>query len=539
MNEQEIQEAFLKQLPEDLRQIETAWRDLRASNWDLKKCDALIQATHRLAGVDLGVGYSRMGNAARLIENHLKKSIPFDHSVLERLVNLLLVEIDARVHDEIIEQQTHSVHYTKDIPSLQQARSNSLIYLADDDPILTNSMALQVRNFGYNLQTFSGLDGLRTALQREIPAAILMDIMFPEGELAGVETVSALQAEYGNSLPVFFLSVRDDIWTRLQSIRAGGRNYFVKPVDIGALVDELDKVIIAEEPEEYRVLIVDDSGVQAKVNAMHLSKAGIKSRIVTDPFDALHALEEFVPDLLLLDLYMPECTGLELAQVIRQIKNFVSLPIVYLSAETDREKQLAAVGIGGDDFLTKPIKPDHLILAVASRIARYRQLRALMLRDSLTGLLNHTSILERLKQEVARAARNSQPLALVVIDLDNFKHVNDTYGHATGDRVLKALAHLFTRRLRQTDIIGRYGGEEFFVILPNTDEGTAFQVINELREAFSLVRHISAGQEFNVTISCGVASFPKQQTPANLSEAADRAMYAAKQLGRNQIVQAE
>jgi diguanylate cyclase (GGDEF)-like protein len=539
MNEQEIQEAFLKQLPEDLRQIETAWRDLRASNWDLKKCDALIQATHRLAGVALGVGYSRMGNAARLIENHLKKSIPFDHSVLERLVNLLLVEIDARVHDEIIEQQTHSVHYTKDIPSLQQARSNSLIYLADDDPILTNSMALQVRNFGYNLQTFSGLDGLRTALQREIPAAILMDIMFPEGELAGVETVSALQAEYGNSLPVFFLSVRDDIWTRLQSIRAGGRNYFVKPVDIGALVDELDKVIIAEEPEEYRVLIVDDSGVQAKVNAMHLSKAGIKSRIVTDPFDALHALEEFVPDLLLLDLYMPECTGLELAQVIRQIRNFVSLPIVYLSAETDREKQLAAVGIGGDDFLTKPIKPDHLILAVASRIARYRQLRALMLRDSLTGLLNHTSILERLKQEVARAARNSQPLALVVIDLDNFKHVNDTYGHATGDRVLKALAHLFTRRLRQTDIIGRYGGEEFFVILPNTDEGTAFQVINELREAFSLVRHISAGQEFNVTISCGVASFPKQQTPANLSEAADRAMYAAKQLGRNQIVQAE
>lgn len=539
MNEREIQEAFLKQLPEDLRQIESAWDDLRASNWDLKKCDALIQATHRLAGVALGVGYSRMGNAARLIENHLKKSLPFDHGVLERLVSLLLVEIEARVHDEIIEQQIHSVHYAKDVPSLQQARSNSLIYLADDDPILINSIALQVRNFGYNLQTFSGLNGLRTALQREIPAAILMDIMFPEGELAGVETVRALQAEHANSLPVFFLSVRDDISTRLQSIRAGGRNYFVKPVDIGALVDELDKVIIAEEPEEYRVLIVDDSEVQAKVNAMHLSKAGIKSRIVTDPFDALHALEEFIPDLLLLDLYMPECTGLELAQVIRQIKNFVSLPIVYLSAETDREKQLAAVGIGGDDFLTKPIKPDHLILAVASRIARYRQLRALMLRDSLTGLLNHTSILERLKQEVARAARNSQPLALVVIDLDNFKHVNDTYGHATGDRVLKALAHLFTRRLRQTDIIGRYGGEEFFVILPNTDESTAFQVINELREAFSLVRHISAGHEFNVTISCGVASFPRQQTSANLSEAADRAMYAAKQLGRNQIVQAE
>jgi diguanylate cyclase (GGDEF)-like protein len=366
-----------------------------------------------------------------------------------------------------------------------------------------------------------------------------MDIMFPEGELAGIETVRALQMEHNNQLPVFFLSVRDDVSARLQAIRTGGKNYFVKPVDIGVLVDALDKVIVAEEPEQYRVLIVDDSEVQAKVNAMHLAKAGIASRIITNPINVLRALEEFIPDLLLLDLYMPECTGLELAQVIRQMKAFVSLPIVYLSAETDREKQLAAVGIGGDDFLTKPIKPDHLISAVASRIERYRQLRALMLRDSLTGLLNHTSVRERLGQEIVLSARNSQPLALAMIDIDNFKKVNDTYGHATGDRVLKALTHIFTRRLRQSDIIGRYGGEEFVVILPNTDEKAALQTLDELREAFSLVRHISDGREFNVTFSCGVASFPRQQTPATLSEAADRAMYVAKRQGRNQVVLAE
>jgi diguanylate cyclase (GGDEF)-like protein len=438
----------------------------------------------------------------------------------------------------VIEGRQQATQSIKNVSSLQEARSTSLIYLADDDPVLTDTLASQARHFGYSIQTFTRLDDLRAALQREIPAAILMDIMFPEGELAGIETVRALQMEYNNQLPVFYLSIRDDVSARLQAIRTGGKNYFVKPVDIGALVDALDKVIVAEERQQYRVLIVDDSEVQAKVNAMHLAKAGINAHIITNPFDALRALEEFIPDLLLLDLYMPECTGLELAQVIRQMNAFMSLPIVYLSAETDREKQLAAVGFGGDDFLTKPIKPDHLISAVTSRMERYRQLRALMLRDSLTGLYNHTSIRERLGQEVVRSARNDQSLAMTMIDIDNFKNVNDTYGHATGDRVLKALTHMFTRRLRQSDIIGRYGGEEFVVILPNTDEETAFQVIDELREAFSLVRHISEGQEFSVTFSCGVATFPKQQTPASLSEAADRALYTAKRQGRHQVVMA-
>ena len=205
----------------------------------------------------------------------------------------------------------------------------------------------------------------------------------------------------------------------------------------------------------------------------------------------------------------------------------------------DREKQLEAVGIGGDDFLTKPIRPKHLISAVRSRIERYRELRALMLRDSLTGLYNHTSIRERLVQESARAVRNNQPLALAMMDIDYFKKVNDTYGHATGDRVLKALAHMLTRRMRQSDIIGRYGGEEFLIILPNTDKQTARQILDELREAFALVRHTADNTEFNVTFSCGVASFPKHQTPAALSEAADRAMYAAKAQGRNRVALSE
>ncbi len=536
MTRPEIQTAFLKQIHEDGRQIETAWKELQAHHEDAHASAVLTLAAHRLAGVALRLGYYRIGSAARLIENQIIQPGAVDLSELEKLVDALFVEIKVHKEDELLEPERRSANSSKNVASIQENRSNSLIYLADVEAAQVEALALQVQQFGYSTQTFTRLDDLETALQQRSPTAILIDISFPSGELSGIETVRSLQKEFNNQLPVFFLADHDDVSARLQAIRTDGKNYFVKPVEISAVIDDLDKYLVREETESFRVLIVDDSEVQAKINAMHLNRARMVTRITTNPMDVLHALDEFIPDLLLLDLYMPECTGLELAQVIRQMKTHVSLPIVYLSSETDREKQLAAVDSGGDDFLTKPIKPDHLISAVTSRITRYRQLRALMLHDSLTGLLNHTSFRERLGQEIARSARTGQPLALAMIDIDKFKQINDTYGHAVGDRILKALSHLLTRRLRQSDVIGRYGGEEFVVFLPNTNESTAYQIMNELREAFSLVHHICNGDEFSVTFSCGVATFPERQTSSALSEAADQAMYNAKSQGRNRVL---
>ncbi|MFT6914365.1 MAG: PleD family two-component response regulator [Motiliproteus sp.] len=163
---------------------------------------------------------------------------------------------------------------------------------------------------------------------------------------------------------------------------------------------------------------------------------------------------------------MPECDGMELSKIIRQIGAYISVPIVFLSSEEDQEKQLLAMSLDGDDFLSKPIKPWHLVSAVASRAKRARTMRALAEKDSLTGLFNHTKIKERLQAELSRAKRNHEPLAYAMLDIDNFKHVNDTYGHPAGDRVLKSIAIMLKQRLRKYDVIGCYGGEEFVVILP-------------------------------------------------------------------------
>ena len=138
---------------------------------------------------------------------------------------------------------------------------------------------------------------------------------------------------------------------------------------------------------------------------------------------------------------MPNCSGLELAKVIRQQKAFISTPIVYLSGELDLEKQMEALSMGGDDFLIKPVQAEHLILTITSRAKRHRILRKMMSQDSLTGLLNHRRIKEQLHFQIETAKRTKSSLAYATLDIDFFKSVNDDYGHPVGDQVIKSLSH--------------------------------------------------------------------------------------------------
>jgi diguanylate cyclase (GGDEF)-like protein len=241
--------------------------------------------------------------------------------------------------------------------------------------------------------------------------------------------------------------------------------------------------------------------------------------------------------MILMDMHMPGYSGPELATIIRHHTEWIGLPIVYLSAETDIAQQLQAMKRGADDFITKPISDAHLVSAVKIRAARSRQLADLASKDSLTGLLKHALIKESLALELARAQRNSKPISIAMIDIDLFKSVNDTYGHAVGDRVIVALAHLLKQRLRKTDIIGRYGGEEFVAILPECDLKTAKRLINDIRQRFSAISFQHEGKEFTSTLSAGIASnlLPFTLNSSELLVSADEALYLAKHSGRNQV----
>lgn len=542
---------YVEQLPNKLAEIEQIWQAVRGGNleeWTMMHC-----LVHRLAGSGATFGLQKLSEVARSLELILQPLID-DPSQLtpenqQKITTFLTQLREASDHLNIqdscvitsVNRQSRPQHFSSScsekLPPI--FHNHKLIFLIEDDPLVAADLKQQISYFGYQVEILTELLGLEERIKKTPPAAIIMDVMFPEGRLAGIEIMVEIQKLQQVPIPVMFISVRNDIAARLQAVRAGGAAYFPKPVDISSLIDKLDSLTAVAQPEPFRILIIEDDQELGNYYALILEEAGMTTIFVNDPLKVMHPLAEFKPDLILMDMYMPGCNGLELAAVIRQQDAYVSIPIVFLSVETDPDKHLAAMHLGGDEFLTKPINPDHLISEVISRSQRSRILRSYMIRDSLTGLLNHTNMKEQLTIEVARAKRERQPLSFVMIDIDNFKSVNDAYGHLTGDRVIRSLSRLLQQRLRKTDIIGRYGGEEFAVILPNTAGEFALQVIEEIAHGFAQVRHQSEQEdleEFSVTFSGGIATFPECKTASILNDMADRALYQAKRKGRDQVL---
>nr|WP_280338112.1 diguanylate cyclase [Salinicola acroporae] len=170
-------------------------------------------------------------------------------------------------------------------------------------------------------------------------------------------------------------------------------------------------------------------------------------------------MRDFVPDLALIDINMPGCSGPELARLIRFDDDWLRIPLVYLSAESDVQRQAQALAQAGDDFLVKPIADVALVAAVTARAQRSRQLSQALACDGLTGLIKHPAIKELIEIEQSRTQRSGAEACVVMIDIDRFKSINDTYGHGTGDYVIRLLANLLRQRLRRVDHIGRYGGK--------------------------------------------------------------------------------
>lgn len=527
----QLREDYAKQLPAKLAQLEQAFSKRK----DAGELQSLRFLAHGLAGSGATFGFPDVSAVARrletMVDGALSSGRPFSDE--ESKVAADLLEAIYRAAREPVARVPSLAQQVTVTPSV----AKKLIYLVEDDTELATDLALQLGHFGYTVRSFDAPEQLVDAVAAPALAVILMDIIFPNGDLAGAEAIIELSAAKRLAAPVIFLSVRGDLSARLAAARAGATAYITKPVDVGALVSTLDDLTSVLPPEPYRVLIVDDSVTLAEHYAYTLQAAGIRTDVVTDPLCILAHLADFRPDLVLMDMYMPGCTGTELAAVIRKLENYTMVPIVFLSAEGDASKQLSAMELGGDDFLTKPISPEHLVSAVSTRLQRYRVLRSYIERDSLTGLLNHAATKGRLTLETARAAREEHAICFAMLDLDLFKTVNDTYGHPVGDRVLKTLAELLRRRLRETDIIGRIGGEEFAIILPHTGNANAMTLLDELRDAFSQVRQYADGlREFTVSLSCGIAEYRPGDSADGIYARADQALYKAKQAGRNRVV---
>jgi diguanylate cyclase (GGDEF)-like protein len=536
----EIRSSYLKQLPAQLAKIRASYAELVAGAGAGTSVADLHRLVHSMRGACASFRVSALASLATTAEQLVKEVMRGEKSP-DRAWQERLLEQFARMEQELsvlnpaqgMESPIQGL-----APPAEEApeRERKVVYLCDDDQFQRLSLTTQIGCFGFEVNSFGESGPMIEAVRSAAPDAIVMDMILEDGPLGGCEVVQTIQAMRENPIPTVFISSQDTLPNRLSAVRAGGSAYFVKPINAIELCSTLSLLTSAVKPEPYRILIVDDDEQLAEYHALLLQEAGMLTRIVNDPLQSIAPLNEFQPDLILMDMYMPGCDGMELAKAIRQIHAYISIPIVYLSSETDSNKQFAAMQIGGDAFLTKPISPGRLVSSVVVRAERMKVIRSFMVRDSMTGLLNHTSTKEQLDTAIGMAQRKREEVCFAMIDVDKFKMVNDSYGHPTGDLVLIALARLLGQRVRKTDTVGRFGGEEFAVILPGCGIDEAAALMDNVRESFAAVSFQAKDVTFSCSFSCGIAPLSRYGDAIALLAGADEALYAAKHGGRNRIV---
>ena len=305
----------------------------------------------------------------------------------------------------------------------------------------------------------------------------------------------------------------------------------------------------------WRLLVIDDDAQTAAVLRAWYRGKPFEVLEADDGREGLRLAQTGEPDAVLLDLRMPDWDGIRVAHALRASAATASLPIVLLTACRDTEDKVAAFEAGADDYVTKPfdcaeldarirslLHRRELLLGLHRRVnhlqASNKQLEELVVLDEKTGLANFREFQRRLREEWLRAERYGTQISLVMLDLDDFKRVNDALGHPAGDRVLLEFALLVAGGARATDLAARYGGEEFAVILPHTGGALATRVAERIRAAVEEFVFLLPGREHRQTVSAGVATGPSPATATaqDLVRAADRALYRAKRLGKNRVV---
>ncbi len=366
---------YAAELPDRIAALEAALRQLGSGKE--AALSALVQA-HRLAGSGGTFGFPEVSHTAARIERILADKadtpgFPDDAAVAALEAGLKALKA-APAAGMAAADEFDRVTTGVEGPMSKPALPARLLYIIEPDLQVAGQLADAFSRSGYQSRVFSQPVEAGLAAAQELPVAMIATIAFPEEALQALHAAAA-PGEV-NEIPLVFMNGDTGFQTRLKAVRAGAVGYFPQPVDAQAMVALLDRVASSEPTRPYRVLLVEDDGSLASFYAGLLAAAGMETRIVTEPGQIMAPLLEFQPDLITCDINMPQCNGIELATLIRQQPEFLRIPIVFLSGETNLDKQAQALKQGGDDFITKPVTPAALVSAAQSRARRYRSLLA-------------------------------------------------------------------------------------------------------------------------------------------------------------------
>lgn len=388
----QLRKVHCRQLPDQINAILSLWSELTVYPWTYDKAQQLLQLAHGLIGISDYVGALVLCQLAKDLDFQLQEIVKQatpptkqQRKKLEKLVETLRQILEGTT---LVGSKSLLIDSDSDVHKAVQ-QDGLLIYIVEHDAVLAKMLATELQHVGYQTQIFTDTQAFKKAfVDSKKPAAVVMSMVFPECEDAGAKVVESLRRDYYSTVPVIFVSERSDIEARLLALRAGAMHYLVKPFNINRLKRLLDEATLRAPLNPYRVLLVDDDLNLAEFHSVFLEEAGMVSYVLTDPLQTLNVIKIFNPDVIVLDIYMPNCSGFELAMMLNDDECFTEMPILFLSLEQDRKNQLTALTMGGDDFLSKPVDPQEFVRKVKLRARKGRHIRELHddLRHALQAL---------------------------------------------------------------------------------------------------------------------------------------------------------
>ncbi|WNS44601.1 diguanylate cyclase [Paenibacillus sp. MMS20-IR301] len=312
---------------------------------------------------------------------------------------------------------------------------------------------------------------------------------------------------------------------------------FAEPEATGAVPPQIPGIALSHDSihQQYEILVIDDDVELVAFLRESLERQSYYVSIALSAERGLKIFYETKPDMILLDILLPDRSGIDvLNQIIGKAKK-ERVPILIISGEHSKEIQMYAYSLGVMDYINKPVDIDLFLMLIKNRFELKKEWQESIIIDELTGAFNRKYFNQTMKLLVSDYRRTSRTFSLALLDLDRFKHVNDTYGHLVGDEVLQAFSELVRQSIRTEDTFCRYGGEEFALFMPNTSAESALLVIERIQEHFAAREFTAKRENFNVSFSCGITEISeRQQDPEKLVEEADQALYSSKHSGRNQ-----
>ena len=443
------------------------------------------------------------------------------------------------------------------------------------DDVAANVRLLEARlqaEYFEVLTALNGRDALALALRERVDLVIL-DVMMPD--MTGFDVCAALKADARTAqVPVIMVTALDQAQDRVRGLECGADDFLTKPVGDVALVTRVKSLIrlkmvtdelalraaamqsVGLDPAEIfsqaaetggSILVVDDrENSTRRIRQALLGRFDIE--ITADPAQTIAQVEGRDFDLLMISLTLAAGDGLRLCSQIKAMDRLRQTPVLLITDADETPRLMRALDLGVNDYVIRPIDANELRARVRTQLRRKRyaqQLRnvvsnavELAITDPLTGVYNRRYLDAHLKSVVARAIASDKSACVLLFDIDHFKGINDTYGHAAGDDVLRDFSNRLRRGVRGIDLVARYGGEEFVLVMPDTDAAFAGSVAERLRRDVEVTPFAaSSGERFPVTVSIGVAEWQgSADTAEALLKRADQALYAAKRAGRNRVV---